>query len=115
VSAHGLVLFGIGIPVAAMFGASLAGLAHRRTASACLQLIGAAGLLMVVLTHITEALHWLPWMGWGQAHSAGHYLDLASAVVGLTLLPVGYLMGKLRERAINRLLKNVFGREKTQH
>jgi hypothetical protein len=101
VNAHGLVLFGIGIPVAAMFGASLVGWAHRRTASACLQLIGAAGLVMVVLIHVAEALHWLPWMGWGQAHSAGHYLDLASAVLGVTLLLGGYLAGVLTKLAVN--------------
>jgi hypothetical protein len=36
-------------------------------------------------------------MGWGKAHSAGHYLDLSSAVVGVTLLPVGYLLQMRRK------------------
>ena len=31
-------------------------------------------------------------MHWGLEHSAGHYLDLGSAVLGLTLFSVGYLL-----------------------
>ena len=31
----------------------------------------------------------------GLEHSAGHYLDLWSAVLGLTLFPVGYLFHAL--------------------
>ncbi len=49
-------------------------------------------LVIVVLTHICEALGLFPWMGWGAEHSAGHYLDLSSAVLGLTLFPAGYLI-----------------------
>lgn len=50
-------------------------------------LICGSGLLtMVVLTRIAEALHILPEMGWGQPDSAGHYLDLVSAILGCTLL-----------------------------
>jgi hypothetical protein len=48
--------------------------------------------MIVVLTHIAEALHLFPFMGWGDAHSAGHFLDLTSAVLGVTLLPLGYLL-----------------------
>jgi hypothetical protein len=46
---------------------------------------------MVVLTHVSEALQLFPWMHWGSEHSVGHYLDFTSAVLGLTLFPVGYL------------------------
>ena len=60
-----------------------------------LQLFGAGCLVVVVLTHVSEALHLFPWMHWGLEHSAGHYLDLWSAVLGLTLFPVGYLFHAL--------------------
>jgi hypothetical protein len=48
--------------------------------------------VVVVLTHIGEALHLFPSMYWGQERSAGHYLDLLSAVLELTLFPAGYLL-----------------------
>jgi hypothetical protein len=41
-------------------------------------------------SHVSEALHLFP--GWGLERSAGHYLDLSSAVVGLTLFPLGYFL-----------------------
>lgn len=63
-----------------------------------LQLLGAGCLLLVVLTHVSEALHLFPWMRWGLEHSAGHYLDFGSAVLGLTLFPIGYLLYALTER-----------------
>jgi hypothetical protein len=60
-----------------------------------MQLLGAGGLLAVVLAHACEALHWLPGMDWGMEHSAGHYIDLVSALLGLTLFPAGYLLDVL--------------------
>jgi hypothetical protein len=60
-----------------------------KTAPLFLQLFGAGCLLVVVATHIFEALHLLPWMRWGDEHSVGHYLDLGSALLGLTLFPLG--------------------------
>jgi hypothetical protein len=57
-----------------------------------LQLIGAGGFMLVVFAHAAEAFHWWPGMQWGAEHSTGHYLDLAGAVVGLTLFPLGYLL-----------------------
>jgi hypothetical protein len=59
-----------------------------------LQLLGAGCLLMVALTHICEALRLFPWMHWGEAHSAGHYVDLSSALLGATLVPVGWFLRK---------------------
>ena len=53
------------------------------------QLFGAGCLVVVVLTHVCEARHIFPWMGWGLKHSAGHYLDLSSAILGLALLLAG--------------------------
>ena len=66
-----------------------------KAASAFLQFLGAACLVVVVLTHIFEALSLFPWLHWGLEHSVGHYLDLVSAVLGLTLFPIGYLLHAL--------------------
>ena len=63
-----------------------------------LQLLGVGCLVVVVLAHIAEALHLFPWMHWGEAHGVGHYLDLGSAVLGLTLFPMGYLLHALTKR-----------------
>ena len=55
-----------------------------------LQVFGSACLMIVVLTHIAEAFHIFPAMGWGKPNSAGHYLDLVSAILAATLLPLGF-------------------------
>jgi hypothetical protein len=60
-----------------------------------MQLFGAGCMVMVVLTHVCEALNLFPSMHWGLEHSAGHYIDLAVAVSGLTLFPLGYLLHAL--------------------
>ena len=44
---------------------------------------------VVVLTHVAETFRIFPVMGWGLPNSAGHYVDLASAVLGCTLLALG--------------------------
>lgn len=54
--------------------------------------------MLVILTHVFEALHLFPWMHWGLEHSVGHYLDFWSAVLGLTLFPIGYLLHALTKR-----------------
>jgi hypothetical protein len=71
---------------------------NKRKLPSALQLFGAACLVMVIFTHVCEALHLLPWMRWGDSNSAGHYLDLASAITGLTLLPLGYLLRVIKTR-----------------
>ena len=60
-----------------------------------MQLFGAGCILVVVLTHICEGLRLFPSMGWGIEHSSGHYVDLAGAVLGVTLFPPGYLLHAL--------------------
>ena len=47
------------------------------------------------LTHVAEAL---PFMRWGHEHSAGHYLDLSSAILAVTVLPLGVVL-RTRERS----------------
>jgi hypothetical protein len=57
-----------------------------------LMLLGAGCLIIVVLTHVCEAFHWFPVMGWGLKHSSGHYLDLSAAILGLTFITAGYFL-----------------------
>jgi len=51
-----------------------------------LLLAGCGCLIVMLLTHVAEALHLLPGMGWGLPNSPGHYLDLFSAIAGVVLL-----------------------------
>jgi len=69
-----------------------------KTVCSFLQLLGAGCLVIVVLSHVFEALHLFPWMHWGAERSVGHYLNISSAVLGLTLFPTGYLLHALTER-----------------
>jgi hypothetical protein len=85
-------------PACLLFSGSVILFFRGRTAGSSLQLLGAWCLVVVVLTHICEALHLFPWMHWGSEHSAGHYVDFGSAVLGLTLFPVGYLFHALAHR-----------------
>jgi formate hydrogenlyase subunit 3/multisubunit Na+/H+ antiporter MnhD subunit len=64
---------------------------RRSVIGRLLLLFGSACLIIVVLTHIAEAFHLLPMMGWGLPNSAGHYLDLVSTILGCILLPLGFL------------------------
>ena len=91
-------LIGIGAPASLLFVGAVVLFIKRRTASSCLQLLGSGCLMMVILAHVAEALHLFPWMQWGLLQSPGHYVDLWSAVLGLTLFPVGYLIHALTIR-----------------
>ncbi|HYZ41217.1 MAG TPA: hypothetical protein VE687_11420 [Stellaceae bacterium] len=93
-----MLLVVIGVPISLLFAGSVILLFKVKTTFAVLQFAGAGGLMMVLLTHIAEALRLLSWMDWGSEYSPGHYLDLASAIVGLTLFPLGYLMQALARR-----------------
>ena len=85
---------------AALLGALAGLLGHRaidlwrrdKWAAGALQLAGASLLAIVALAHICEALDLLPAMRWGAGDSPGHYLDLASAVLGVASLSAGYLL-----------------------
>ena len=63
-----------------------------------LQLFGATCLVIVVLTHVAETFRLFPGMGWGLPNSPGHYLDLASAILGCTLLALGLLGSAFTQR-----------------
>jgi hypothetical protein len=86
------------LPTCALFSGSVILFSRGKTAYIFLQLLGAGCLVIVVLTHVSEALNLLPWMHWGLENSVGHYLDLSTAVLGFTLFPVGYLLQALTNR-----------------
>ena len=96
------ILLGIGIPACILFSGSIVLSLRGKTLSSSLQLLGAGCLMMVVLTHVSEAFQLFPWMHWGLEHSVGHYLDFWSAVLGLTLFPVGYLFHALKFVELSR-------------
>jgi len=80
------------VPAGMLFAGALALFLRGKVLSSILQLLGAGCLVVVVLAHICEALYLFPSMEWGLERSAGHYLDLWSAVLGLTSFPLGYLL-----------------------
>jgi hypothetical protein len=80
------------VPASILFSGSLILFRRGKSVWCFLQLLGAGSLIAVSLTHVCEALQLFPWMQWGFKHSPGHYLDLCSAALGLTLFPVGYLL-----------------------
>jgi hypothetical protein len=86
-------------PVSVLLFVAAISFLRERMLSSFLQLLGAAGLLSVVVAHACEALELLPWMHWGEPHSVGHYVDLVSAILGLTLLPLGFLLHIMQSAA----------------
>ena len=90
------------VPVGMLFLGSAILVTRRKGPGSVLQLVGAGSLVVVVLTHIFEALHFLSWMQWGAENSPGHYVDLCSALLGATLFPLGYLGSSLNTSRIRR-------------
>jgi hypothetical protein len=86
------------VPTALMFSGSAIWFCREKAVWSFLQLVGAGCLVVVVICHLSEALHLFPWMQWGLKHSVGHYVDFWSCVLGLTLFPVGYLFHALTRR-----------------
>jgi hypothetical protein len=85
-------------PACMLFCGSVVLFLRAKAVGSLLQLLGAGCLMVVVLAHICEAVHLFPSMHWGLEHSIGHYLDLSSAVLGLILFPLGYLLYALAYR-----------------
>jgi hypothetical protein len=67
-------------------------LSKTNNVGSLLLVLGAGCLNLVILAHIAEALHWFAFMHWGGEHSIGHYLDLTSAILGIALFSLGYLL-----------------------
>jgi hypothetical protein len=88
------------VPASVLFVTSGVVLRRETSTASLVQLIGAGCLVIVVLTHVCEAVGLLPWMHWGQQHSFGHYVDFSSTVLGLTLVPAGVFMRQRRKRRV---------------
>jgi hypothetical protein len=86
------------VPTGISFVGSALLFVREKTVGSFLQLLGAGCLVIVALADLCEALHLFCAMQWGSEHSAGHYLDLGSAVFGFTLFPVGYWLHALTKR-----------------
>ena len=82
------------VPTSMLLVGAVALFARRRTADSLFQLVGAGGLVLVVLTHVAEGLGLFPGMGWGARNSPGHYLDLGSAFWALPSSPWGTCSGR---------------------
>lgn len=82
-------------PTCIVFLGSVVAYSKGRTIWCFLQLVGAGCLVTVVLTHLFEAVHWFSFMHWGLEPSVGHYLDLSSAILGLTMFPIGFFFAAL--------------------
>jgi hypothetical protein len=91
------------VPVSILFAWSLSLFLRGKTVFTFLQVIGSGCLVVVLLAHICEALHLFSFMHWGSPHSAGHYLDISSVILGLALFPVGYLSYMLTKRYTNNV------------
>jgi hypothetical protein len=87
-----LKLFAALIPVCALFTGSAVIWLPRKSISSFLECLGATSLMIVILTHVFEALRLFPSMRRGSQHSVGHYLDLSCAILGVTLFSLGYLI-----------------------
>jgi len=53
------------VPASVLFVGSMVLRRRERTAGSFLQVLGAGCLVVVVLTHVSEALQLFPWMHWG--------------------------------------------------
>lgn len=87
-------------PVCVLFGGSVVLLFRVKTRWSVVQVVGAGGLVVVILAHFCEALELLPWMGWGLEHSPGHYVDLLGVVLGATLFPLGSMVDAFARRDV---------------
>jgi len=90
------------LPVSAWLAYSVVIFLRGKSLPTGLQLLGAGCLLLVVLTHVAEALRLFPTMRFGEAHSLGHYVDFSSAVLGLTLTPIGYVLHRRQRVSLGR-------------
>ena len=100
-----LILLAIALVALAVATFSLISLLRRQTIFTTLELVGAGFVMVVVVAHVFERFRLFPLMGWGLPNSAGHYLDLVSAIAGLTLLPIGFLLDRFHIRTSRDLIK----------
>jgi hypothetical protein len=61
------------VPACILFAGSAVLFSSTKTVASFLQLFGAGCLVIVALTHLSEALHLFASMNWGRPRSIGHY------------------------------------------
>lgn len=88
----------LAVPICGLVGWSVVLVVRQRSRFTILQLVGAGFLFVTVLAHVWEGLGIFPFMGWGRRDSVGHYLDLSSTCLGVTLVVVGWLARVLPRR-----------------
>ena len=88
------------VPALMLLAGSLRQYSRGRRLSSLAQAVGAACFLLIVASHVCEALNWFPAMRWGVEDSVSHYLNLGSAIVGFTLFPLGYLLHAFTENRV---------------
>jgi hypothetical protein len=78
-SLHAVALVGIAIPACLLFVGAVILCSRKRSLSSWLQLIGSAGLIMVVVTHFAEAFDLIPWMHLGRGKAAPATTSISEA------------------------------------
>jgi hypothetical protein len=101
-----VTLFAVDIPVCAILFVSIIGFTKERSIWRFVQLLGGGLPAHDGACAHWEAFHLFPGMNWGRNNSAGHYLDLFSSILGLTLFPLGYLLQVLMHQSSRRLHAN---------
>lgn len=79
-------------PTLVLLGTSFVSYRAKKTLPSFMQFAGASFMLVVVFAHICEGFSILAFMGWGKEGTIGHYLDLSSAILGVTLFAVGSVL-----------------------
>lgn len=89
-------MLAIALVVVAIGTFSIISVMRRRTIFTMMELVGTGCLIVVVMAHVFERFRLFPLMGWGLPNSAGHYLDVMSAIAGLILFPIGLLSDRIQ-------------------
>ena len=74
----------------------------RRDLGAALLATGIGWFGVMALTHVLESFSLLPAFGWGQPHSVGHLIDLATALLGITFVTLGFVVRRRMVTSNNR-------------
>jgi hypothetical protein len=99
-SLHAVALVGIAIPACLLFVGAVILYSRKRSLSSWLQLIGSAGLIMVVVTHFAEAFGLIPWMHWAGTDCQRPSRSTRACVVTQSRAQSQWMVRYLRVRAL---------------
>ena len=80
-------------------GVSVSVLMTRRGVSSVLLALGCGSFAVMALTHVFEAYSLLPRLGWGKPHTVGHFIDLITALLGITLVGASFLLRSVQRQS----------------